>query len=129
MDETVRAPHSPLPAYYATPEARRGFIARAFDAAAGDYERVDRLLAFGSGAWYRRQALLRAGLAPGMRMLDVAVGTGLVALGSDDPVVLANSVIEAAPGPLVTRGPSLAPSIVTVTVCAALVVPSATARS
>jgi demethylmenaquinone methyltransferase/2-methoxy-6-polyprenyl-1,4-benzoquinol methylase len=79
VDEPVRAPHAPLPAYYATPEARRGFIARAFDAAAGDYDRVDRLLAFGSGAWYRRQALLRAGLAPGMRMLDVAVGTGLVA--------------------------------------------------
>jgi len=76
---SVRAPHSILPEYYATPEARRGFIARAFDAAAGDYDRVDRLLAFGSGAWYRRQALLRAGLAPGMRVLDVAVGTGLVA--------------------------------------------------
>jgi demethylmenaquinone methyltransferase/2-methoxy-6-polyprenyl-1,4-benzoquinol methylase len=78
-DDPVRAPHSILPAYYATSEARRGFIARAFDAAAADYDRVDRLLAFGSGAWYRRQALLRAGLAPGMRMLDVAVGTGLVA--------------------------------------------------
>jgi demethylmenaquinone methyltransferase/2-methoxy-6-polyprenyl-1,4-benzoquinol methylase len=78
-DEPVRAPHSILPAYYATPEARRGFISSAFDAAGADYDRVDRLLAFGSGAWYRRQALLRAGLAPGMRMLDVAVGTGLVA--------------------------------------------------
>ena len=77
--EPVHAPHSILPAYYSTPEARRGFIARAFDAAGGDYDRVDRLLAFGSGAWYRRQALLRAGLAPGMRVLDVAVGTGLVA--------------------------------------------------
>ena len=62
-DEPVRAPHSTLPSYYATPEARRGFISRAFDAAAADYDRVDRLLAFGSGAWYRRQALLRAGLA------------------------------------------------------------------
>ena len=75
----VHAPHSILPAYYSTPAARRGFIARVFDAAAADYDRVDRLLAFGSGAWYRRQALLRAGLAPGMRVLDVAVGTGLVA--------------------------------------------------
>jgi demethylmenaquinone methyltransferase/2-methoxy-6-polyprenyl-1,4-benzoquinol methylase len=36
-------------------------------------------MAFGSGPWYRRQALRRAGLAPGMRVLDVAVGTGLVA--------------------------------------------------
>jgi demethylmenaquinone methyltransferase/2-methoxy-6-polyprenyl-1,4-benzoquinol methylase len=77
--EPVRAPHSILPTYYATSEARCGFIARAFDAAGSDYDRVDRLLAFGSGTWYRRQALLRAGLAPGMRVLDVAVGTGLVA--------------------------------------------------
>lgn len=77
--EPVRAPHAILPEYYATPDARREYIARAFDAAGGDYDRVDRLLAFGSGAWYRRQALQRAGLAPGMRMLDVAVGTGLVA--------------------------------------------------
>jgi len=110
VDETVRAPHSPLPAYYATPEARRGFIARAFDAAAGDYDRVDRLLAFGSGAWYRRQALLRAGLAPGMRMLDVAVGTGLVAkeamriLGRSGRVVgvdpSAGMIAASAPGEL-----------------------------
>jgi demethylmenaquinone methyltransferase/2-methoxy-6-polyprenyl-1,4-benzoquinol methylase len=92
-DEPVRAPHSILPAYYTTPEARRGFIARAFDAAAADYDRVDRLLAFGSGAWYRRQALLRAGLAPGMRILDVAVGTGLVAKEAARIVGDAGSVI------------------------------------
>lgn len=77
--EPVHSPHAILPEYYATPEARRGFIARTFDAGAADYDRVDRLLALGSGSWYRRQALLRAGLVPGMRMLDVAVGTGLVA--------------------------------------------------
>ena len=78
-DDPVHAPHPILPAYYTTPEGRRGFIARAFDAAARDYNRVDRVLALGSGAWYRRQALARAGLAPGMRVLDVAFGTGLVA--------------------------------------------------
>jgi len=37
------------------------------------------VLAFGSGSWYRRRALLRAGLASGMRVLDIGVGTGLVA--------------------------------------------------
>lgn len=68
-----------MPGYYADAEGKRRFTGRMFDSGAADYDRVDRLLAFGSGTWYRRQALLRAGLASGMRMLDVAVGTGLVA--------------------------------------------------
>ncbi len=50
-----------------------------FDLAAGDYDRVEKIMALGTGSWYRRQALLRAGLRPGMRVLDVAIGTGLVA--------------------------------------------------
>ena len=49
-----------------------------FNHTAPDYDRVERLMAFGSGAWYRRRALGRAGLTAGMRVLDVAMGTGLV---------------------------------------------------
>ena len=77
--EVAHAPHPPLPEYYRGEEERRAFVRRIFDATAGDYDRIERLMAFGSGPWYRRQALLRAGLAPGMRVLDVAIGTGLVA--------------------------------------------------
>jgi demethylmenaquinone methyltransferase/2-methoxy-6-polyprenyl-1,4-benzoquinol methylase len=36
-------------------------------------------MSLGSGASYRRTALLGAGLRPGMRVLDIATGTGLVA--------------------------------------------------
>ena len=75
----AHAPHPPLPDYYRGEEERRTFVRRIFDATAGDYDRIESLMAFGSGSWYRRQALLRARLTPGMRVLDVAVGTGLVA--------------------------------------------------
>ncbi len=75
----VHAPHALLHDYYHSDADRRRFIRGIFDDTAGDYDRVDRLLAFGSGSWYRRQALLRAGLRPGMQVLDVATGTGLVA--------------------------------------------------
>jgi demethylmenaquinone methyltransferase/2-methoxy-6-polyprenyl-1,4-benzoquinol methylase len=72
-------PHTLLPAYYESEAQRRGFVRKLFDQTASDYDRIERTLSLGTGAWYRRQALLRAGLAPGMRVLDVAIGTGLVA--------------------------------------------------
>jgi demethylmenaquinone methyltransferase/2-methoxy-6-polyprenyl-1,4-benzoquinol methylase len=40
---------------------------------------MERLMALGSGSWYRRRALQRAGLRTGMSVVDVGVGTGLVA--------------------------------------------------
>jgi demethylmenaquinone methyltransferase/2-methoxy-6-polyprenyl-1,4-benzoquinol methylase len=74
------APHPILTGYYAAQSAgKRRFVRRVFDHGAGDYDRIENLMAFGTGRWYRRQALLRAGLKPGMRVLDVATGTGLVA--------------------------------------------------
>jgi demethylmenaquinone methyltransferase/2-methoxy-6-polyprenyl-1,4-benzoquinol methylase len=75
----VIRPHPTLPRYYAAEEHRRSFVGKVFDEASGDYDRLERLMSLGSGSWYRRQALSRAGLRPGMSMLDVAVGTGLLA--------------------------------------------------
>ena len=74
----VHAPHAVLDEYYATEATRRGFVGALFDSTASDYDRVERVLGWGTGPWYRRQALVRAGLAPGMHVLDVAIGTGLV---------------------------------------------------
>ncbi len=73
------APHPPISGAYAAPEQKRQYVNTIFDETAQDYDRVERWLSLGSGRWYRRQALQRAGLKSGMRVCDVAVGTGLVA--------------------------------------------------
>jgi demethylmenaquinone methyltransferase/2-methoxy-6-polyprenyl-1,4-benzoquinol methylase len=65
--------------YYRHERDRASFIATLFDGAAGQYDRVSHVLAFGSGPYYRHKALERAGLCRGMKLLDVATGTGQVA--------------------------------------------------
>jgi demethylmenaquinone methyltransferase/2-methoxy-6-polyprenyl-1,4-benzoquinol methylase len=73
------SPHPVLTEYYGHDAERGHFVAGLFDRSAGYYDQVCQLLSLGSGQWYRRWALGRAGLRPGMRFLDVATGTGLVA--------------------------------------------------
>jgi demethylmenaquinone methyltransferase / 2-methoxy-6-polyprenyl-1,4-benzoquinol methylase len=74
------APHPDLDRYYhGGEEGRREFVRDIFDHTAGDYDRVERWMALGTGSWYRRRALVRSGLEAGMKVLDVAIGTGLVA--------------------------------------------------
>ncbi len=75
----VHAPHSPLTDYYRNEEERRGWVGKMFDSTAADYNRIENILGFGTGSWYRGQALERAGLKAGMQIVDVGVGTGLVA--------------------------------------------------
>jgi demethylmenaquinone methyltransferase/2-methoxy-6-polyprenyl-1,4-benzoquinol methylase len=96
------APHPTLERYYASPDGKRSFVRRIFDQSAGEYDQVERMMALGTGSWYRRQALRRAGLAPGMKCLDVAVGTGLVAREAVNLVGDAASVVglDASPGML-----------------------------
>jgi demethylmenaquinone methyltransferase/2-methoxy-6-polyprenyl-1,4-benzoquinol methylase len=76
----VHLPHSPLPAYYRSDDqaARETFLRTTFNDTAVDYNRLEWILGLGTGPWYRRQALLRAGLKPGMQVVDVGMGTGLV---------------------------------------------------
>ena len=75
----VQVPHVPLTDYYASEQDRQAFLRRIFDDTAPDYDRIESMLAWGTGPWYRHQALVRAGLKKGMKVLDVGVGTGLVA--------------------------------------------------
>lgn len=75
----MQAPHSPLTQYYGEERHRARWVRGLFDRTAGDYDRMERAMALGSGSWYRRRALARAGLRPGMRVLDIGTGTGLTA--------------------------------------------------
>lgn len=77
--DIVHAPHAPLTEYYAREEDRRGWVGEQFDKTAADYDRVERILGLGTGSWYRKLTLKLAGLKPGMSILDVGMGTGLVA--------------------------------------------------
>jgi demethylmenaquinone methyltransferase/2-methoxy-6-polyprenyl-1,4-benzoquinol methylase len=78
----MTSPHPVLSKYYPAAADRESFVGALFDGAAGHYNRMGLMLDLGSGPRYRRQALRRAGLRPGMRLLDVATGTGLVAAGA-----------------------------------------------
>lgn len=75
----VHAPHVPLTEYYQTEQERQAYLRKIFDNTAVDYDRIEAMLAWGTGSRYRRQALVRGGLKAGMKVLDVGVGTGLVA--------------------------------------------------
>ncbi len=75
---TIR-PHPTLSAYYPSPQARSDFVRTLFNRTAADYDLTTRIMSLGCGGLHRRDALSRAGLRPGARVLDVAVGTGQVA--------------------------------------------------
>lgn len=72
-------PHPPLTRYYQNEEQRWSRVGSWFNGAAGDYDWLNQAASFGSGSWYRRQTLLRAGLAEGMSLLDAGSGTGVIA--------------------------------------------------
>jgi len=77
--QTVQSPIPVMPAYFNSDAEKSRFLSGMFDSAAPDYDRMEWILGLGSGSSYRQQALRRAGLVPGMSVVDVAVGTGLVA--------------------------------------------------
>lgn len=75
-------PHPPLTDHYASTETKPAFVNRLFDKGARYYDGVVDWGFLRSGAYYRRWVQQRHGLKPGMRVLDVACGTGLVAVES-----------------------------------------------
>jgi demethylmenaquinone methyltransferase/2-methoxy-6-polyprenyl-1,4-benzoquinol methylase len=111
---TATPPHPVLDRYYRRERDRDSFVATLFDGAAKYYDRVGHVLALGSGPSYRRGALARAGLRRGMKLLDVATGTGQVAraaarilgdpgavVGLDPSAGMLREARRVHPGPLV----------------------------
>ena len=78
MNQLPLRPHPKLDRYYSSESERPAAVSDLFDEGAPYYEWICRMMSFGTGERYRKQALKDAGLAPGMRVLDVATGTGLV---------------------------------------------------
>jgi demethylmenaquinone methyltransferase/2-methoxy-6-polyprenyl-1,4-benzoquinol methylase len=83
-DHPAVVPHPVLAEYYDEADKRRPFVRDLFDAAAPWYEPINKVLSFGSGDRYRREALTRHGLQAGMKVLDLATGTGVVARAARD---------------------------------------------
>jgi demethylmenaquinone methyltransferase / 2-methoxy-6-polyprenyl-1,4-benzoquinol methylase len=92
-------PHPLMPALYRDNAEKHEWLRRIFDETAGDYDRVESWLSLGSGRWYRRRALGRGGLGPGMRVADVACGTGLVAREAGAIVGSGGRVVGIDPSP------------------------------
>jgi demethylmenaquinone methyltransferase/2-methoxy-6-polyprenyl-1,4-benzoquinol methylase len=95
----VQSPHAPLPAYYRDEAEHQRFLRRIFDETASDYDRIERVLALGTGSRYRRMALQRAGLRPGDKVVDVGIGTGLVAREACALVGATGSLVGVDPSP------------------------------
>lgn len=78
-DEHVAPPHPVISRYYRSAAERQQWVDSMFDASAVHYDWIANVMSFGSGRWYRGWALRRNGLQPGMHLLDVGTGTGVIA--------------------------------------------------
>jgi demethylmenaquinone methyltransferase/2-methoxy-6-polyprenyl-1,4-benzoquinol methylase len=94
---TALPPHPPLPLYYGSETEHRRQVDSLFNQAAPAYDWITQLISLGSGHWYRRQALLRAGLGPGESVLDLGSGTGVLASHAQRIVGAAGRVVALDP--------------------------------
>ena len=111
LETPIDPPHRPLPSYYAGERERRQWLSGIFSRTAVDYERIERAMAFGSGSWYRRRALISAGLKRGMSVVDVGVGTGLVAAQAASIVGDATLVCGVDPSPGMVAAANVPPGV------------------
>ncbi|HYR29294.1 MAG TPA: class I SAM-dependent methyltransferase [Thermoanaerobaculia bacterium] len=94
---TAIPPHKPLLDYYDDASKREEFVRDIFDDTAPWYDWACLFISFGSGNWYRREAVRRAGITKGMRLLDLATGTGVVARAATEVLGDPKSIVAVDP--------------------------------
>jgi len=70
----------PLSSAFVSPEAKRQHVRRLFTTIADRYDLITRLLSYGRDAAWKRELVRRSGASDGTRALDLACGTGDIAL-------------------------------------------------
>src|SRR5215207_7050378 len=75
-------PRMQLERAFDSPEAKRRYNARLFTTIADRYDFITRMLSYGRDQAWKRDLLARAAIAPGQRVLDLATGTGDLALAA-----------------------------------------------
>lgn len=105
-------PHPPLRDYYGEPSRREEFVRDIFDDTAQWYDWACKFISFGSGDWYRREAVRRAGITPGMRLLDLDTGTGVVARAAVEVLGDPKSIVAVDPSiGMLTSGRNASPRV------------------
>jgi demethylmenaquinone methyltransferase / 2-methoxy-6-polyprenyl-1,4-benzoquinol methylase len=109
--QPIASPIPMLTAYYSTPKEKDLFLLHMFDHTAVDYNRMERVLSLGSSSRYRSQALRRAGLLPQQSVIDVAIGTGLVAREASSIVGDTALIVGIDPSPGMLQHAKLPPGV------------------
>jgi demethylmenaquinone methyltransferase / 2-methoxy-6-polyprenyl-1,4-benzoquinol methylase len=91
-------PHTPLRDYYGPDDHRHPYVIDLFNRTAKYYDTIEGIFLNG-GLLYRRLSLKFNGLRPGMKVLDVAIGTAAVARGAVRIVGPTGMVIGVDPSP------------------------------
>jgi demethylmenaquinone methyltransferase/2-methoxy-6-polyprenyl-1,4-benzoquinol methylase len=96
-------PHVPLTEYYDEPIERQDYVQDLFNKSAHHYDTVEKIFFLNGGVVYRRMSLRFNGLKPGMKVLDVAVGTAAVSMGAVKIVGPTGKVFGVDPNPSMLR--------------------------
>jgi demethylmenaquinone methyltransferase / 2-methoxy-6-polyprenyl-1,4-benzoquinol methylase len=93
------SPHPVMREFYQSEQERHAVLISAFDATACQYDRINASASLGSDVRYRERTLARSGLGPGMRVLDIGCGTGMMARSAKALVGAQGYVVGVDPSP------------------------------